>query len=73
MTDRELQRRASHRWPATSARRALRRDRAAGLLQWLRRHEAGGVAALRDGSSRPHTSPNATQVEVVWARSSTCA
>lgn len=33
--------------------------------KWLRRYEAGGVAALRDGSSRPHTSPNATQAEVV--------
>ena len=33
--------------------------------KWLRRYEAGGLAALRDGSSRPHTSPNATRAEVV--------
>jgi hypothetical protein len=31
----------------------------------LRRYEGGGVAALRDGNSRPHTSPNATRAEVV--------
>jgi transposase len=32
---------------------------------WLRRYEQGGVAALRDRSRRPHTSPNATKSEVV--------
>ena len=33
--------------------------------KWLRRYEAGGITALRDGSSRPHTSPRATSAEVV--------
>jgi transposase InsO family protein len=32
---------------------------------WLRRYEEGGVDALRDGSRRPHRSPNATKSEVV--------
>jgi len=29
------------------------------------RSRAGGIAALRDGSSGPHTSPRATSAEVV--------
>lgn len=41
------------------------RDQSAGLLQVVRRYEQGGLAALRDGSSRPHVSPRATTVEVV--------
>lgn len=33
--------------------------------KWLRRYEEGGLEALRDCSSRPHVSPNATKTEVV--------
>ena len=33
--------------------------------KWLRRYEEHGVEGLRDTSSRPHTSPNATRTEVV--------
>ena len=33
--------------------------------KWLRRYEELGEEGLRDGSSRPLTSPNATQKEVV--------
>ena len=39
---------------------------------WLRRYPADGLDGLRDRSSRPHTSPRATQAEVVekilWLR-----
>lgn len=39
---------------------------------WLRRYEADGVEVLRDRTSAPHHSPNATNVEVVekilWLR-----
>lgn len=33
--------------------------------KWLRRYEEQGLEGLRDRSSRPHTSPNATSAEVV--------
>lgn len=33
--------------------------------RWLRRYEAGGLEALKDGSSRPHRSPRTTRAEVV--------
>jgi transposase InsO family protein len=33
--------------------------------KWLRRYEAGGLEALKDGSSRPHHSPRTTRAEVV--------
>jgi transposase len=32
---------------------------------WLRRYEEKGLKGLRDKSSRPHRSPNATNAEVV--------
>ena len=32
---------------------------------WLRRFEEKGLEGLRDKSSRPHVSPNATNAEVV--------
>lgn len=35
------------------------------FYKWLRRYEELGVEGLRDRSSRPHTSPNATSTEVV--------
>jgi hypothetical protein len=43
----------------------LLRDHPQAYNKWLRRHEEGGLAALRDGSSRLHTSPRATRAEVV--------
>jgi transposase-like protein len=70
MTDRELQRRAAHRLAVIRHAREVTGNvsktcRYYGITRqayykWLRRYEAGGVAALRDGSSRPHTSLNAT-------------
>jgi transposase InsO family protein len=75
MTERELDRRAAHRLAVIRHAREVTGNvsktcRYYGITRqayykWLRRYEAGGVAALRDGSSRPHTSPNATQAEVV--------
>ena len=35
---------------------------------WLRRYEEQGLEGLRDRSSRPLVSPNATKAEVVWKR-----
>ena len=35
------------------------------FYKWLRRYEEQGPEGLRDRSSRPHTSPNATSAEVV--------
>lgn len=35
------------------------------FYKWLRRYEEQGLEGLRDRSSRPHTSPNATSAEVV--------
>lgn len=32
---------------------------------WLRRYQDEGIAGLRDRSSRPHHSPNATHADVV--------
>ena len=75
MTDRELERRAAHRLAVIrhaqevthnvcKTRRHYGITRQA-YYKWLRRYEAGGVAALRDGSSRPHTSPRPTRAEVV--------
>ena len=75
MTDRELRRRAAHRLAVIghagevtgNASKTCRYDGITrqASYKWLRRYEAGGVAALRDGSSRPHTSPDATQAEDV--------
>ena len=75
MTDRELDRRAAHRLAVIRHAQEVTGNvsktcRYYGITRqayykWLRRYEAGGVAALRDGSPRPHTSPNATQAEVV--------
>ena len=33
--------------------------------KWLRRYEDFGEEGLRDGSSRPHNSPNETRTEIV--------
>src|SRR5215207_6230223 len=33
--------------------------------KWLRRYEEHGIEGLRDGSSRPHSSPNTTRTEVI--------
>ncbi len=75
MTDRELDRRAAHRLAvirhAQEVTGNVRKTcRYYGITRqayykWLRRYEDGGLDALRDGSSRPHVSPNATQAEVV--------
>jgi transposase InsO family protein len=75
MTDRELDKRAAHRLAVIRHAQEVTRNvsktcRYYGITRqayykWLRRYEAGGLTALRDGSSRPHTSPNATQAEVV--------
>ena len=64
MTDRELRRRAAHRLAVIghagevtgNVSKACRHDGITrqAYYKWLRRHEAGGVAALRDGSSHPH-------------------
>jgi len=35
------------------------------FYKWLRRYEEKGLEGLRDGSRRPHHSPNATSAEVV--------
>ena len=35
------------------------------FYKWLRRYEEQGLEGLRDRSSRPHQSPNATSAEVV--------
>ena len=35
------------------------------FCKWLRRYEEQGPEGLRDRSSRPHNSPNATSAEVV--------
>ena len=75
MTVRELDRRAAHRLAVIRHAQEVTDNvsktcRYYGITRQahckcLRRHEAGGVAALRDGSSRPHSSPNATRSEVV--------
>ena len=75
MTDHELDKRAAHRLAVIRHAQEVTGNvsktcRYYGITRqacykWLRRYEAGGIAALRDGSSRPHTSPNATQPEVV--------
>ena len=73
-TDRELQRPAADRLAVIRhaqevAGNVTKTCRYSGTRQaydkWPRRHEAGGVTALRAGSSRPHTSSNATQAVVV--------
>jgi transposase-like protein len=35
------------------------------FYNWLSRYDEHGLEGLRDGSRRPHTSPNATKGEVV--------
>ena len=75
MTDRELDRRAAHRLAVIRHAQEVTGNvsktcRYYGITRqayykWLRRYDEGGIAALRDGSSRPHTSPNATRAEVV--------
>jgi transposase-like protein len=70
MTDRELDRRAAHRLAVIRHAQEVTGNvsktcRYYGITRqayykWLRRYKAGGVAALRDGSSRPHTSPRAS-------------
>jgi len=75
MTDRELDRRAAHRLAVIRHAQEVTGNvsktcRYYGITRqayykWLRRYEAGGITALRDGSSRPHTSPRATSADVV--------
>ena len=75
MTDRELDRRAAHRLAVIRHAEEVTGNvsktcRYYGITRqayykWLRRYEEGGITALRDRSSRPHVSPNATQAEVV--------
>ena len=75
MTERELERRAAHRLAVIRhaqevAGNVSKTCRHYGIsrqayYKWFRRYEAGGITALRDGSSRPHTSPRATSAEVV--------
>jgi len=75
MTERELDRRATHRLAVIRHAQEVTGNvsktcRYYGITRqayykWLRRYEAGGLASLRDGSSRPHTSPRATKTEVV--------
>ena len=73
MTDRELDRRAAHRLAVIRHAQEVTGNvsktcRYYGITRqsyykWLRRYEAGGITALRDGSSRPHTSPRATSAD----------
>lgn len=75
MTERELDRRAAHRLAIIRHAQEVSHNvsktcRYNGIIRqasykWLRRYDEGGIAALRDGSSRPHTRPNATRAEVV--------
>jgi Homeodomain-like domain len=69
MTDRELDRRAAHRMAvirhAQEVTGNVSKTCRYNGITWLRRYEAGGIAALRDRSSRPYVSPTATQAEVV--------
>ncbi len=75
MTERELDRRAAHRLAVIRHAQEVtgnvsRTCRDYGIsrqayYKWFRRYEAGGITALRDGSSRPHVSPRATSAEVV--------
>ena len=41
--------------------------------KWLRRYDAGGVAALADRSRRPQTSPHATPPDLVRELRAACA
>jgi transposase InsO family protein len=52
--------------PVTELCRAYGISRATGY-KWLRRYEAGGLAALADQSRRPHTSPTAVLPALVRA------
>ena len=75
MTERELDRRAAHRLAVIRHAQEVTHNvsktcRYYGIsrqayYKWLRRYEAEGLAGLRDGSSRPLSSPRATTVEVV--------
>ena len=67
MTERELDRRAAHRLTVIRDAQEVTHNvsktcRDDGITRqayykWLRPYDEDGVAALRDGSSRPHTSP----------------
>jgi transposase InsO family protein len=75
LTERELERRARHRLAIIRHAQEVthnvsRTCRYYGITRqayykWLRRYEAGGLEALRDGSSRPHSSPRTTRADVV--------
>ncbi len=75
MTERELDRRATHRLAIIRHAQEVTDNvsktcRYYGIsrqayYKWLRRYEEGGLDALRDRSSRPHESPRTTQIEVV--------
>ena len=82
MTERELERRANRRLAVLRHVEEVSGNVAAtcryyGISRqcyygWLRRHQANGLDGLKDRSSRPHHSPQVTQVEViekiVWLR-----
>jgi transposase len=75
LTEKERERRARHRLAIIRHAQEVTRNvsktcRYYGITRtayykWLRRYEAGGLEALKDGSSRPHSSPRATRAEVV--------
>lgn len=75
MTDRERDRNATHRLPIIRHAQEVtgnvsRTCRYYGITRqayykWLCRYEEHGLEGLRDRSSRPHVSPNATRGEVV--------
>ena len=75
MTEREREQRARHRLAIIRHAQEVTNNVAktcryygitrTAYYKWLHRYEAGGLEALKDGSSRPHHSPKTTQAEVV--------
>lgn len=75
MTERERERRARHRLAIIRHAQEVTNNVAktcryygitrTAYYKWLRRYEAGGFEALKDGSSRPHHSPTTTKAEIV--------
>ena len=78
MTERELERQARHGLAVLGHAEEISGNVAAtcryyGIsrncyYKWLRRYEAEGLEGLKDRSSAPHNSPQATSVEVVGDR-----
>lgn len=62
----ELVQQVHHGWPQAEVARLFRVSRAT-VAKWVRRFREGGLAALRDRSSRPHRSPRLTSQPLVDA------